>query len=62
MEFNQMMRGGPREIGIPEVGQRQSGLFQGAAWGPIKENSRDSRGKKGSERFQTPRPREPTDI
>lgn len=36
-----MKRGGPREIGTPDVGQRQCGLFQGPAWCLMKENARD---------------------
>ena len=41
VELSQMQRSGPREIGIPDVGQKQCGLFQGPAWCPMKENARD---------------------
>ena len=41
VELSQMKRGGPREIGIPDVSQRQCGLFQGPAWCLMKKNVRD---------------------
>ena len=38
IEFNQRKRARPKEIGIPDVGKRQCGCFQGTAWCHIKEN------------------------